>query len=77
MGDFYGIKPGTTPGFAEAGGGRTESVYRHQLRPVLRTAATVLGPLFVGQENGSPGEISLPLRLPQPLRLLVKLTLNC
>jgi integrase len=34
----------------------TENVYRHQLRPVLRTAATVLGPLFVGQENGSPSE---------------------
>jgi integrase len=26
----------------------TENVYRHQLRPVLRTAATALGPLFVG-----------------------------
>ena len=31
----------------------TENVYRHQLRPVLRTAATVLGPLFVSQEPGS------------------------
>ena len=26
MGDFYGIKPGTIPGFAEAGGGRFISV---------------------------------------------------
>jgi hypothetical protein len=26
MGDFYGIKPGTIPGFAEAGGGRFMSV---------------------------------------------------
>ena len=33
----------------------TENVYRHQLRPVLRTAATALGPLFVAQDNGSPG----------------------
>ena len=29
----------------------TENVYRHQLRPVLRTAATALGPLFVGQDG--------------------------
>jgi len=35
----------------------TENVYRHQLRPVLRTAATALGPLFVGQPNGSSGEV--------------------
>jgi hypothetical protein len=26
MSDFYGIKPGTIPGFAEAGGGRFMSV---------------------------------------------------
>jgi hypothetical protein len=26
MGDFYGIKPGTIPGFAEVGGGRFVSV---------------------------------------------------
>jgi len=26
MGDFYGIKPGTIPGFAEAGGGKFISV---------------------------------------------------
>jgi len=26
MGDFYGIKPGTVPGFAEAGTGRFVSV---------------------------------------------------
>jgi hypothetical protein len=26
MGDFYGIKPGTVPGFAEAGAGRFMSV---------------------------------------------------
>jgi hypothetical protein len=26
MGDFYGIKPGTIPGFAEAGGGTFMSV---------------------------------------------------
>lgn len=26
MGDFYGIKPGAIPGFAEAGGGRYMSV---------------------------------------------------
>jgi hypothetical protein len=26
MGDFYGIKPGTVPGFAESGGGRFMSV---------------------------------------------------
>jgi hypothetical protein len=26
MGDFYGIKPGTIPGFAETGGGRFMSV---------------------------------------------------
>jgi integrase len=35
----------------------TENVYRHQLRPVLRTAATALGPLFVGRPNGSSGEV--------------------
>ncbi len=34
----------------------TENVYRHQLRPVLRTAATALGPLFVGQANRGPDE---------------------
>jgi integrase len=34
----------------------TENVYRHQLRPVLRTAAAALGPLFLGQARGSPGE---------------------
>ena len=33
----------------------TENVYRHLLQSVLRTAATVLGPLFVGQGNGSRG----------------------
>jgi hypothetical protein len=27
MGDFYGIKPGTVPGFAEAGTGRFMSVH--------------------------------------------------
>lgn len=26
MGDFYGIKPGTVPGFAEAGAGRFMSI---------------------------------------------------
>jgi hypothetical protein len=26
MGDFYGIKPGTVPGFAESGAGRFVSV---------------------------------------------------
>ena len=26
MSDFYGIKPGTIPGFAEAGGGKFMSV---------------------------------------------------
>lgn len=35
----------------------TENVYRHQLWPVLRTAATALGPLFVGRPNGNSGEV--------------------
>ena len=34
----------------------TENVYRHQLRPVLRTAAIALGPLFVAQPNRGPDE---------------------
>jgi integrase len=34
----------------------TEVVYRHQLRPVTRTAAIALGPLFEGKGKSNGGQ---------------------
>jgi len=49
----------------------TEVVCRHQLRPVTRTAAIALGPLFESREEtngGRPGlNVRLPVRLPTAL----------
>jgi hypothetical protein len=39
MGDFYGMKPGTIPGFAEAGSGRFISVEGLPRRTVTSMAA--------------------------------------
>ncbi len=39
MGDFYGMKPGTIPGFAEAGSGRFISVEGLPRRTVTNMAA--------------------------------------
>ena len=39
MGDFYGIEPGTIPGFAEAGGGKFIGVEGLPSRTVTNMAA--------------------------------------
>jgi len=43
----------------------TENVYRHQLRPVLRTAAIALARCSLVSRTEVPMELSLPVRLPR------------